>query len=275
MARYTRPVQRMDFLRFFSGPEFQVLFYASAFRLLGGGNHKLALMMGLPVEVMANREKAMEILKGMRSWLMRKHRFSVNSIEMSLEVCEVQVMAQPAGAFFAWGLDDSGKWVRDKKALKVPIGICDIGFNTLDLFAVQGGEVVARFTGGDTRGIRRAAELLINSVREQYGVELSLYEADKLLRERRPKIYTAGKEVDLRPLVNQAIETAAAVLLAFIEQKWENGRQFAYLLLTGGGAETLREMLLRHYPHGVVLPDAVMANAIGLARYALRAFKET
>ena len=119
---------------------------------------------------------------------------------------------------------------------------------------------------------RRAAELLINSVRAEHEVELSLHEADALLRQRRPRLYTAQGEVNLRPFVTQALGTAAAGIVTFVERRWGNGKQFAHLLFTGGGAEAMRKALLRQYPHGIVLPDAVTANAVGLARYAARVF---
>jgi len=200
------------------------------------------------------------------------HHFTVNDAEVTLEIADVRVMAQPAGAFFAWGLNDQGRWARDKADLKAPVAICDIGFNTLDLFAVESGEVVGRFTGGDTAGMRRAAEQLIAQVKGLYGVGLSLHEADALMRQRRPRLYTADGEVDLRPLVGQALDTAAAGIVTFVERRWGNARQFAHVLFTGGGAEALRHTLERQYPHGVVLPNAVTANAIGLARYAVRVF---
>jgi hypothetical protein len=183
-------------------------------------------------------------------------------------------MAQPAGAFFAWGMNDQGRWTRSRSDLKAPVAVCDIGFNTIDLFAVEGGEVVARFTSGDTSGMRRAAEVIINAVRGRYQVELSLHEADALLIQKRPRLYTADGEVNLLPLVKQALDTAAAGIVTYVERRWDRGRQFAHLLFTGGGAESLREALLRQYPHGVVLPNPVAANALGLARYALRVFGE-
>ena len=147
-----------------------------------------------------------------------------------------------------------------------------MGFNTLDLFAVQGGEVVSRFTGGDTAGMRRAAELIINAVRGSYGVDLSLHEADALLQEKRPRLYTTEGETDLHSIVDQAIDATTAAVITFLERHWGNGRQFPHLLFTGGGAEMLRDDLLRQYPHGVVLPNPITANALGLARYAVRVF---
>ena len=151
--------------------------------------------------------------------------------------------------------------------------MCDIGYNTLDLFTVQGGEVIGRFTGGDTSGMRRSAELILTAVRGSHGLALSLHEADALLRARRPALYTAGGPVDLDQLVQQALDATAAAVVTYVERRWGNGRQFPHLLFTGGGAEALRKTLLEQYPHGVVLPEPVTANALGLARYAVRAFR--
>jgi hypothetical protein len=293
VARYARPVERMDFLRLSDGPELRALFYDIVFRLLGEacpeqkrrGQHRakgsarscqdrltMNVMVGLPVEVMADREQARATLRALRSWMVTRHKYTVNGREVTLDVENVKVMAQPAGTFFAWGLDNQGKWVRGRSALRAPVAICDIGFHTLDLFTVEGGEVVARFTGGDTVGMRRAAELIINTVRTAHGVDLSLHEADALVRQRHPRLHTAGGEVKLRAQVNQALDTTAAAVVTFVERQWGNGRQFAHLLFTGGGAEALKATLLRQYPHGVVLPNAITANALGLARYAARVF---
>ena len=58
VARYARPVERMDFLRLSDGPELRALFYDVVFRLLGEGQHRANVMAGLPVEVMADRAQA-------------------------------------------------------------------------------------------------------------------------------------------------------------------------------------------------------------------------
>jgi hypothetical protein len=276
VARFARPVQRMDFLRLSDGPELRALFYDALYHVLGASTPEpLALMVGLPVEVMADKVKAKETLRSLRGWMVGRHRFEVNGEALAIRIEEVRVMAQPAGAFFAWGLDGGGRWARPKADLKAPVAVCDVGFNTLDLFAVQGGDVVARFTGGDTAGMRRAAELLTNAVKAKHGVDLSLHEADAFLRQRRPRLYTSEGEANLTPLVTQALDTAAAGVVTFVEQRWGSGRQFAHLLFAGGGAEALRDALLRQYPHGVVLPNPVAANAVGLARYAARVFGES
>jgi hypothetical protein len=231
------------------------------------------LIVGLPVEVMSDRQAALQTLSTLRVWMKGEHCFEVDHQQISLNISAINVMAQPAGAFFAWGLDEHGRWIRSADDLKVPVGICDIGFNTLDVFSVEGGQVVASVTGGDTLGMRRAAEMLTRAVKTRYGVRLSLHEADALLRERRPELHTSSGKVDLSAMVRQVLEATAGQAVAFLESRWGNGRQFAYLLATGGGALALKEALLHAYPHLVVLPEPISANATGLARYARRAFK--
>ncbi len=98
VARFARPVQRMDFLRLSDGPELRALFYAALARLLGPGEHQASIMVGLPVEVLADRQRARSTLRGLRSWMVGQHQFSVNDAELALDVGQVQAMAQPAGA---------------------------------------------------------------------------------------------------------------------------------------------------------------------------------
>jgi hypothetical protein len=272
VAEHARPVQRMDLHRLSNGPELRALFYDSIYRLLGAGQHEASLMIGLPVEVMSDRSLARSTLRSLRDWIVGAHSYTVNGDHVALTVHQVRAMAQPAGSFFAWGLDNAGNWRRGPGALKAPVAVCDIGFNTLDLFAIKGGSVTKRFTGGDTLGMRRAAETLRDVLRARYGRDISPHEADALLQERDPVLYCSEGAIDIADQCDQARRNAAAGVVSYVEEHWGSGRQFAHLLFTGGGAAALRPELVRQYPHGVVLPDPVTANAVGLARYAVRSF---
>lgn len=264
-----QPIERMDFSRLSDGYEIRALLYASLGQLLGAGRHLVNLMVGLPVEVMADRDMALSTRRELRRWLTgEEHIFTVDDLEIEMEVERVDVLAQPAGTYYAWGMDDAGNLTRRDEDYEDPVGICDIGFNTLDLFSVQDGEVVAKFTSGDTMGMRRAAEHLVRMVRERYGVTLSLHGGDAMLLEREPYIATPDGRVDLTEAAATARGSAAGAIRSYVEARWGNGRQFRHLLFTGGGSEALRRELTTQYPHGLVLPDAVVANAVGLARYA-------
>jgi hypothetical protein len=273
--RYAVPMDTMDFLRLRGGPTIRALFYDCIYRALGAGDHDAALLIGLPVEVLADGKAAGDTVGALRDWMVAEHQYSVNEEAVKVTIRELHAMAQPVGAFFAWGFDDNGRWIRSADALEADTGVLDIGFNTLDLFAVGGGELTKRYTDGDTLGMRRAAEHLIKAIGEAYGKKLSLHQADALIRDPSPTLSTSDGRIEIKPLVGQALSHATSGILSFVQQpdRWGDGRQFDHLLITGGGAEALRSQLQGAFPHGYILPHPVTANALGLARYARRAFR--
>jgi len=115
VARYARPVERMDFLRLSDGPELRALFYDVVFRLLGDGRHRLNVMAGLPVEVMADRQQAQSTLRALRRWMIGTHTYQViptgtgGGCQVELVVDDVPVMAQPAGAVLRRRLSPAGR----------------------------------------------------------------------------------------------------------------------------------------------------------------------
>ena len=273
--RFARPVERMDFQRLSDGVELRALTYAALGLLLGPGEHSIHIVAGLPVDVMMDESLAKSTRRGLRSWLVGKHHYVLNGEEYTFHVPshkDVQVMAQPAGSYFTWGLDDSGQWKRSPRDLEIQVAICDIGFNTLDAFTIREGRPEARYTDGDTVGMRRAAEMFARSLRDQYGVKISLHEADQLLRRKTQRMDVAAGEIDLQPMIEQALTSTAGEIIAFLESRWGQGKQFAHLLFTGGGSAMLHEFLKPQFPFGTLVANPVTANALGLARYARRVF---
>ena len=62
------------------------------------------------------------------------------------------------------------------------VAVLDSGFSTLDLLVIKQGRIEKRFTGGDTLGVRRAAEDIIQAVKTQHGFTMSPAEADGYIR---------------------------------------------------------------------------------------------
>jgi len=275
VAQYARPIERMDFDRFTDGPELRALFYAALYQLLDGGGHKVALAVGLPVEILQDKARAQRVERNMSAWLVGRHQFTLDDTPAEFEIVKVRAkIAQPVATWFAWGLDLDGQWCRGAKAAKAPALVIDQGFNTLDLLVVEGGRISTRYTGGDALGMRRAAEMAAGKVLQRYGVELSLHEADDLVRRvvsgKRAEVYVEGEPVEVTPQVRQAINAAGADVVRFVERNVGKGRKFK-VLLTGGGALALADRLLRQYPHAEVVEDPVLSNARGLAKLAARA----
>jgi plasmid segregation protein ParM len=272
--RYARPIERMDMARFTEGPELRALLYVALYRLLDGGGHRLALAAGLPVEVLQDAELARATERQMAHWLTGRHRFTLDGTGVTFEVVKVRAkIAQPVATWFDWGLNLAGQWARGRVAARAPCLVVDQGFNTLDLLVVEGGRISTRYTSGDRLGMRRAAEMTARNVGQRHGVELSLHEADRLVRQvvggKQAHTYVLGQRTEVTPLVRQAVNALAADVVRFVERNVGAGRKFQ-VLLTGGGALALAPRLLRQYPHAQVVDDPVQANARGLAKLAVR-----
>ncbi|MBT7191787.1 MAG: ParM/StbA family protein [Anaerolineae bacterium] len=275
VEKFAPAIERMDFDRLSNGDEMKALFYATLAALLETNRENvISIIVGLPVELMLNKKEAQKVLRKLRSWMSGSHEFQVNGKTYRVLVRDVNIFGQPTGGYFSWLLNDEGKITRPTSDLKALVTVCDIGFNTLDIFSIQGGEIIGKHTGGNTAGIRRAAEQLIREIKEKYGVTLSRHQADEYLRAKKPIFSCAQGDKDISPLVDQALSVASASIGDFLETLLGNGQQFRHMLFTGGGSALIKKELLQRYPLAQVLPNPVFANALGLARYARRAFPD-
>lgn len=270
---FAQPIERLDFHRVQDCPELRALAFTALGRLLGSGIHNISVNVGLPNLIMLDTTQAQEARRNLRSWLLGTHQYQLNHQNLTLTISAVDIMAQPAGAYAAFAYDDHGQLMLAPQDREATIAICDIGFNTVDVLTLRGLSILKTMTGGNVIGMRRAAEVLLQSVQERYGVTLSRHEADHLLRY--PRLETITGFQDLSREAELARQAAAGGVIDYITGLWGNGRQISRILFTGGGAEALRKELLQQYPHGQVLPEPVMSNALGLARHARRRFKES
>jgi plasmid segregation protein ParM len=263
---YATPLQRMDFARLGDSAEQQALTYAALGLALGPGEHPVAkIVVGFPVEVMRDEAKAKDVLKALRAWMIGTHRFQINDKAYGITIDKVIVIAQPLGGFYCWAISKEGKFRVPQTEVQGRILVVDIGFNTLDLYALKNMELEPKYTTGDTAGVRRAAELLMQHIQREFDVRVSRTEANALLLSDNPIFETAGRGIDLTPVINQVLDASATQITDICETTVGNGKQFSRVLFTGGGSELLRKSMLKHFPFALVLPNAVMANATGCA----------
>ncbi len=273
VARYARLLERLDANKYTDSIELRALTYALLAQLLDGGSTDVAAIVALPVELTL-AENAKETVKGIEDWLLGEHHFTYDGRVAHVTVHTMRVMAQPVGAFFAWGLDLDGQWARDESDLTdATVAVIDSGFNTLDLFGVRQGRIEKSFAGGKTLGVRRAAEEIARALLARFGFEPSLAECDAYIRaylDKRPTLVIRnGDKHDLKPIIKQALGSLSTHTVGFIEEAWGKP-DLSYVLLTGGGALVLDVALRKMFPNAHMLPDPVTANAAGLAKLAQR-----
>jgi len=151
--------------------------------------------------------------------------------------------------------------------------VVDQGFNTLDVLVVKGGKISARLSGGDTLGMRRAAERLSDSLYRRFRLRLDLLDANDLIwkvtKGQRAKISLHGQMEDVTPQTKQAISSLETEVARFLESVLRQGEAYR-TLLTGGGALSIADRLLDLFPTATMLHEPVLANARGLAKMAAR-----
>jgi hypothetical protein len=266
----TTPLQRLDLQRLVEGPEPQALFYAAVASLLEPGDFTAKVLLAFPVEPLSHVNIAGEFSHELKKWLLGEHKFSVNDADYRLVVEELQLWPQGAAAYFDWLLNERGLLTRDRNILRQMVGVCDIGFRTVNFFTIARGEVMRRLTGGNDSGIKTAADTLTTLVWNHHSIRLTPLEAEKFLRNPKEQLVKFGELVDISPLVQQALRTALSRILTHAEAIWEGGKSLAKILLAGGGAKLLGHELKARFPQAEVLEDPVFANARGLAKIAAR-----
>jgi hypothetical protein len=248
-----RPVENLDFDRLTGAPEMRVLLYAALAQYQdehGPFDESLSLMVGLPLQMMTG-ESAKDYQKGVKGWLVGTHEFNVDGVSHRIEVESVRQTSQPVGALFDYVMDEKLKVVADPRD---EVGVISVGFNTVELLVVKDGGAVERFTRGNTLGVRRLLEL-INS-----DSLYSLGELDGSLR--------AG---GLRSEMKNALPVWSREVNGEIERVWGiSHKRFAKVLIVGGGALLLKEMLTLQFGHKAWLPsDPVLSIARGLWKLSM------
>jgi hypothetical protein len=181
-----------------------------------------------------------------KAWLTGLHEFNVDGISHHVEVESVRQTSQPVGALFDYVLDEKLKVIADPRD---EVGVISVGFNTVELLVVKDGGAVERFTRGNTLGVRRLLELI-----NRDGL-YSLGELDGTLR--------GG---GLRSELKNALPIWSREVNGEIEKIWGvSHKRFAKVLIVGGGALLLKEMLTLQFGHKAWLPsDPVLSIARGL-----------
>lgn len=272
VSSYARPIERMDTLRLVEGAELRAMLY-TVLGLLGLNGCQVGLAIGLPVELVEDKGQALALEKEMAAWVMGQHRFCLNGQEAGVEIVRMRAtIAQPLGTWLDWGFNQEGQWSKGAEGRKAPALVIDQGFHTLDLFGVEDGRPSPRFTAGERLGMARAAERIGQSVEQRYGVDLSLHEADSLLRQHisgeKPTIYVRGEMVEIGELVGQALNSLTAEVLQFVERVLGRSAGKFRLILSGGGALALDSRLRRQYPAAEMASTPEVANARGLGKLA-------
>jgi hypothetical protein len=273
--RHVRSIERLDVFRFANGAETKALIYGTLFQALGAGQHSISLLIGLPVLLLDDPSLANSTRGNLRNWLVggSPHQYQVDGQEISLTVEKIKTTAQPLGGLFAWGFSTEGKWIR-KDHPQATVAIVDWGYNDFDLFVVQGNSIQERYSGSQTVGMRRTTTSMANTIRDRFGVNMTLAEVDALVRGsiingQPPLVHSSAGTEDITPILTQALEDGFGEAMVQIEKAdWGNATQFRRVLFVGGGAQAHKRRIQQAFPHAIVLGQTSIVE--GLTKFAQR-----
>ncbi len=237
--------------RFLQEPSL-ALFLGAVARALPSAAEPVALVVGLPVALLQGQQ-GREIAGGLRRLLTGTHSLEVDGKALSLSVRHVWVRAQPLGVWADWALDDEGQALPGvRRAL---VGIVDVGWGTVDLIGIQGGQVNADMVAGADLGVRVLLE-------DASGDDtMPLHELAR-------RFAGGTLTVDERHVSRWATEIAA-----FVRRRWRRSRP-QLVILAGGGIALLKEygaldVLKAAFAGETLLPhDPVTTGARGLRKLA-------
>lgn len=279
LGQYAAPSERMDLFRFTDSPELRALLYASLAKLFKGRD--IALVIGMPVEILKDEELAKNTEREMKKWLLGYHHFELEYLQgrqtikqtKYFNIVNIRLKEQPLGTWLNWGFDNAGQWT-NRKPLKAPALIIDCGFNTLDVYAFVNGHIDRR-TDGDMLGVRRIAEMVIEQLDNQYSdLGLSLHEADELAQcvvaGKKAFVHIYGELTDVTNAVRQSIYKWLSDAETYLDRRLGKGVGQFRIFSTGGGSYALASRLNKRFPKMIVPANPVTSNAEGLAKLANR-----
>jgi hypothetical protein len=249
---WNAPENNMDFSALAS-PGRRALFYAALAQALPPASYQIGQMVvGLPVPLLQDEIQAAAVINALRAYK-GDHRFEIGAGEYCLNIQRLKVLPQPVGAYADWLVNQDLQVRKDHS--QAEIGVLDLGQNTLDLYALQGGKVTPRFVGGGKLGVRRLLDLMDGSLAGRDAVEV-----DAELR--------SGK----RKPAQAHLQSWLGEIMGAVERVWPNLRRFTAIIPVGGGSLLLGDHLRGALAmHGAAIHwpiDPVLTNAIGLWKYA-------
>lgn len=223
----------------------------------------IRLVTGLPVAYYDDRDELKDRLMGSHT-VQREGRRA-----QTLKVTHCNVIPQPFGSLLNDVLDDNGR-ITDTDLATGRVGVIDVGSKTTNLLSVRS----LREVNEQSTSVSVGGWDLVRAVRDWLSArcpDLNLrdHEINEAIIEREVTYY--GEPVSLHEIVNEELMHLSHEIIGTATQLWNGGANLHAILITGGGAIPLSDLIERRFPHArVVSGDPYFANAIGYWKFAQR-----
>ena len=233
-------------------------------------NADLMLTTGLPVSFYENDSKALADRIAGKYTVQRTGR---DTQQIKIERDNIRVIPQPYGTLFSQAYNKDGDiTISGSEIMKERVGIIDVGGRTTNFQVTnEMTQIASQKESIDVGGwkVVQAARTLIKGLCPDLP-ELPDHTVAQAVRDK--SIIYYGDEVDLSEGVDKVLQTLSSAIASKAGTLWEMGADLQTILVTGGGAFLLGDLLKESYPHPklIMVDDPVYANANGYHRFSLR-----
>lgn len=237
-----------------------------ALQLAGLAGKQIVLGTGLPFQVYFNGDNTVnEKLLGSKVENLSIPVKPLSGAEPPVIVKQM-VFAQGLAACIDHVTDEQGNYRSDFDR-SAPIAIVDIGGRTTDSVVLLGGEKVDHTVSGTGNvGISNVYDKIEADLRAEFNVaRIRLVTIENAVRTR--KIRFRGKEHDIGEFITKAVREVGPQIVREVQRRVGDAAEMSEVLLVGGGATLLEEVMREHYPHCVVPKDPEFANARGMLKF--------
>jgi len=177
-----------------------------------------------------------------------------------------QVTAQGLAAYVDYLTADSGE-IRADIDPSAPVAVLDIGGRTTDVVTVYGGgKLDHEVSGTGNIGISNVYDQLENELKRKFSVaKIRLGTLERVARER--KIRLRGQEHNVSDLINAAVEDVGGQIIREIKRRIGDAAEMESVILVGGGAVLMEQLIRREFPHCYVPAEPEFANGRGMLKY--------
>jgi hypothetical protein len=260
--RYAKTLRRHTDDSWLTSPEITRLFQAGLSRILESqpSLQKAFCVCALPISLY-------KFSKGdLAGHLSRVHHFIMaEGSEFQVE-SQIREIPQAFACLCNEFLSHDGRPV-SKLALE-RVGVVDIGGRDLNLLIADGFRTVDSRSETFQLGCWGLIESVRMRLADRFGrPSLSEYEAERALRS--GHLAHCGEEVSVLDIIEEEREKYLASIKTTIASLWgDEVNRLSKIYVTGGGSILIGEALLDSYRQGSLVPDPVVANAIGAYKYA-------
>lgn len=234
-------------------PEYRALMQAAINKLEADGaiDSAAMIMMGLPTHLHGRQKDELRTLG--------ESLFGPGK--------EIKVAPQPIGAYQFNMLGENGRPGASRSFTEESWGVIEIGHFSTDFLLMQKSRWVEHASGA-CNGMKDAAASLQNILADELSITRGLRECEQAIRE--GKIKRMGEIIPIQPQVDKALKGLAQQIIETANKKLEEFvDDVDGIVLAGGGAPVIAEVLCEKWPHVRMVANPRFAVAEGFRRFGL------